>query len=33
MEGYPKSLGKDVLFNEFRKTDYLEKRSEAKIKS
>lgn len=32
MEGYLKLLGKDVLFNEFRKIDYLEKRSEVKIK-
>lgn len=32
-EGYQKSVGKDVLFNDFRKTDYLGKRSKAKIKS
>lgn len=32
-ERYQKPVGKDVLFNDFKKTDYLEKRSKAKVKS
>lgn len=30
---YQTSVEKDVLFNDFRKTDYMEKRSKAKVKS